>query len=287
MQLSAMTNIHMICNGNPDYFSTVDCIHACADAGYQFLDLSLSGITQPGRYLSDEKDHQAYIQDVKKVLELRGVKFAQSHTVFYGTSTAIDSAEHEEFLARAKNNLKLSAQFGIPWTVLHPIMPVDLDPNNRELIMQANGNFFKSLAPTIDETGVGIAIENMIRGQFIDAASLLELLDRLDGGSRFGLCWDTGHANLTKQDQPASIKAMGKNLKTTHIADNRGAFDDHLLPFSGVISWEPIVDALQTSGYEGVFSFEVHNATMNYPEALRPLVLKQSFEIGSHLLGLK
>ena len=83
--------------------------------------------------------------------------------------------------------------------------------------MQINTAFFRSLIPIIDETGVGIAIENMIGGQFTDAASLLELLNRIDGKDRFGLCWDTGHAHLNKLDQVKSIQMMGNKLKATHI----------------------------------------------------------------------
>jgi sugar phosphate isomerase/epimerase len=152
--------------------------------------------------------------------------------------------------------------------------------------MQINTAFFRSLIPIIDETGVGIAIENMIGGQFTDAASLLELLNRIDGKDRFGLCWDTGHAHLNKLDQVKSIQMMGNKLKATHIADNRGLADDHLFPFSGTIDWEPIAKALQTSGYEGVFSFEVHNATMNHPVELRESVLKNGFAIGNYLINV-
>jgi sugar phosphate isomerase/epimerase len=44
---------------------------------------------------------------------------------------------------------------------------------------------------------------------------------------------------------------------TTHLHDNRGRTDDHLLPFEGRINWDAGLMALQKIGYEGVLMFEL------------------------------
>jgi sugar phosphate isomerase/epimerase len=50
------------------------------------------------------------------------------------------------------------------------------------------------------------------------------------------LCFDTGHANL-QDGVAAGFEAMGDLVATTHIHDNHGEKDEHLLPFEGSIDW--------------------------------------------------
>ena len=90
----------------------------------------------------------------------------------------------------------------------------------------------------------------------------------------------------TMQNQCESIRLLGSTLKATHIADNRGVVDDYLLPFSGIIDWYTLVDALKEIEYTGAFSFEVHNATKNYPPQLRKPLLELSYQIGKTLFGI-
>jgi sugar phosphate isomerase/epimerase len=285
MRISTMTNIHMLLNEQQDFFSTVQCIEACADAGYRVLDLSLSGITQPGRYLHEPSSHGLWLREVQAALKDRGVVFSQAHGVFFGCKLDPKSDEFAAFKRVMRENFQIAGALEIPWMVFHPQIFTTDGEIDRAEIFKANVELFTSLTDLIDETGVGIAIENMLSDPFKSADSLLELLDALDGGNRFGLCWDTGHAHLTGQDQVASIMKMGSKLKATHIADNRGIKDDHLLPFSGTIEWAPVVEAFKNSGYAGDFSFEVHNATKNYPIELRKDVLKLSYDIATYLVG--
>ncbi len=50
---------------------------------------------------------------------------------------------------------------------------------------------------------------------------------------------------------------MSEHLITTHVHDNRGRTDDHLLPFDGSIDWPAALTAVLKVGYEGVLLFEV------------------------------
>jgi len=284
MHLATMTNLHQVYRDNPDYFSTVECIHACADAGYRHLDLSMSGITAPGRPLHEKATHRAWLGQVKQAMRERSMAFSQAHAVFYGTKLDPESQEFAQFVHNIADNFDLASELSIPWMVVHPIRCLNGENPNDEATFTLNVAFFRSLLPLIERSGVGVAIENMNAGPFVSAKALLDLLAALDDHEGFGLCWDTGHAHLTSQDQVQSILTMGKRLKVTHIADNRGVKDDHLLPLSGTIDWPPLVGALKQSGYEGDFSYEAPNATMNYPPELRPEVLRLSFHIGQHLL---
>ena len=76
-----------------------------------------------------------------------------------------------------------------------------------------------------------------------------------------GICWDFGHANLMGIDQREALRVMGKRLKATHVADNSGKLDDHILPFQGNVNWRSILPVLSEIGYEGDLTFEIHNST--------------------------
>ena len=115
---------------------------------------------------------------------------------------------------------------------------------------------------------------------------LLELLDLLGDDERFGICLDTGHANLTQINQPAAIRAMGKRLRALHINDNRGVKDDHILPFTGTIRWSPLMKALGEIDYQGEFTYEIHNFASGFEDGFHDRMLQFSLETARYLVGL-
>ncbi|HEY1865816.1 MAG TPA: sugar phosphate isomerase/epimerase family protein, partial [Candidatus Acidoferrales bacterium] len=91
------------------------------------------------------------------------------------------------------------------------------------------------------QRGVTIALENTpgdlatpahLR-QFIADTRLIDL--------RF--CFDTGHAHLA-DGVPASLEAMRELTVTSHIHDNHGDKDEHLLPYQGTIGWKSALASL-------------------------------------------
>ena len=138
---------------------------------------------------------------------------------------------------------------------------------------------------------MGIAIENMIAGSSAGRfgcthEDLLELLDRLGDDERFGVCWDTGHANLNQNDQPSAIRALGSRLRCLHVNDNHGKTDDHTLPFLGTVQWQGIMQALKDIGYSGDFTYEIHRFTEGFTPAFYPRALTFARETAEHLLTL-
>jgi sugar phosphate isomerase/epimerase len=79
----------------------------------------------------------------------------------------------------------------------------------------------------------------------------------LVGSEHVGICLDTSHANYMKLDIPGAIRRCGHRLVATHISDNLGAHDDHLMPYGGRINWKPVVDALREVGYARLFNLEI------------------------------
>jgi sugar phosphate isomerase/epimerase len=101
--------------------------------------------------------------------------------------------------------------------------------------MDAAFSSLELLAVFAKARGVTIALENTpselgspdALRQFVKETHLCDL--------RF--CFDIGHAHLDPGVAPA-FEAMRELVVTTHIHDNHGEKDEHLLPYDGTIDWE-------------------------------------------------
>ena len=91
------------------------------------------------------------------------------------------------------------------------------------------------------QRGVTVAIENT-PGEMATAANLKKFLDetRL---TAVKICFDVGHAHLEGGTVPA-LEVVRELIVTTHVHDNRGERDDHLLPYEGTIDWSAALAAL-------------------------------------------
>jgi sugar phosphate isomerase/epimerase len=54
-----------------------------------------------------------------------------------------------------------------------------------------------------------------------------------------------------------AIETVSEHLLTTHVHDNRGRTDDHLVPFEGTIDWSGALTAVQKIGYDGTLLLEI------------------------------
>ena len=81
------------------------------------------------------------------------------------------------------------------------------------------------------------------------------MLDELELGDA-GICLDFGHAHLTG-GAPEAAEALSGHVITTHVHDNHGQLDDHLVPFDGTIDWAATLMAISKVGYAGPLVFEV------------------------------
>jgi sugar phosphate isomerase/epimerase len=57
------------------------------------------------------------------------------------------------------------------------------------------------------------------------------------------LCFDIGHAHI-EEGVEVSFDIMRERVATTHIHDNHGEKDEHLLPYEGTINWDAALAAI-------------------------------------------
>lgn len=105
------------------------------------------------------------------------------------------------------------------------------------------------------EHGVRVALEVM-PNRLSSASALVTLLEDQLEGVNAGICLDYGHAHMMG-DLGEAIETLSGHLWTTHVHDNRGTRDDHLVPYSGSINWDAAIMETQKIGYEDVLMFEV------------------------------
>jgi sugar phosphate isomerase/epimerase len=91
------------------------------------------------------------------------------------------------------------------------------------------------------ERGVTLALENT-PGELATPSHLRQFIidTRL---TDLRLCFDIGHAHIG-DGVLASLEPMREFLATSHIHDNHGLKDEHLLPYEGTIEWKSALPAL-------------------------------------------
>ena len=102
----------------------------------------------------------------------------------------------------------------------------------------------------------------------------------------FGLAAD-GHARLMGLEPQSWLPVLGRRLKALHIQENDGKGDDHMLPFvngGDGVKWVGFAEALAHSGYQGAFTYEVHNAFNAVPDAFFDTALRYAAEIAKFII---
>jgi len=64
-------------------------------------------------------------------------------------------------------------------------------------------------------------------------------------------------AALVRGGAPEAAEALSGQVIATHVHDNLGKLDNHLVPFQGNIDWAATLTAMWKIGYSGPLMFEV------------------------------
>ena len=146
----------------------------------------------------------------------------------------------------------------------------------------------EELSPVAQRYGVRLAVE-VIPNALSTPTALVELIEGDIDAADLGICMDVGHARLMG-DVVDAIETCSGHLITTHLHDNRGRNDDHLVPGKGVIDWEATLLALQKIGYDGVWMLELAAAAERKPVLEAAVKARERFEalmnIGDEMMGL-
>lgn len=110
-----------------------------------------------------------------------------------------------------------------------------------------------NLEDFLSGTHVRIAFENVCSPLSL-SRMMRDTLEQFDF-QNLGVCIDTGHANLN-EEPVAAIHNAGDRLLHIHASDNKGAEDEHLVPFEGGIHWDELAEAVRSVYFKGCFTIE-------------------------------
>lgn len=283
MRLSTSVNLYSVRRSGNLAELMVQGVGMCKRAGYDAVDFSL------GPMQDETRDYQErWIDRVNEEMEKHDIHATQGHSYLLNTRL-LDDEGVKQYRSLLRHGIVLASRLGIPNLVVHPLCFVKSRDISEAESLALNREFFRSLSEDLEKHHVVAALENLPRTEYDRAEKLLELYEAIDSPSCFGFCWDTGHANLVdevRDRQPENIMMLGKKLTCTHIQDNHGEKDEHLMPMMGNIVWPPIIQALKASGYEGDFTYESAQPVKYLPDddILRGKFMSYTVELGRYLL---
>ena len=166
-----------------------------------------------------------------------------------------DAAGRNEAVEETRAAIGAARDLGCSVVVVHLGIPrgQHIPPGDNDA--RAASRSLEPIAEACASAGVRLALEVIPNDLAVPGA----LLDWLEGDLELGdaaVCLDVGHAHLVGGSMEAAELLSG-HVITTHIHDNAGRSDDHLIPFAGSIDWPATMTALFKIGYSGPLIFEV------------------------------
>jgi sugar phosphate isomerase/epimerase len=206
-------------------------------------------IRQLGEWLSDTQ------------LELHSVHapivegMANGRWVGSYSNASRDEKRRGAAMTETRAALELARRIPYRFLVTHLGMPiveqVPANDNQRDAARRS----VEEIAAMAAQVGVRVAFE-VIPNDLSAAGTLVRLIEEDLDGLDVGICLDYGHAQLMG-DLGDAIETVSGHLWTTHVHDNGGRRDDHLVPYAGGIDWDAAMMGTQKIGYDGVLMLEV------------------------------
>jgi sugar phosphate isomerase/epimerase len=225
-----------------------DCVELVATRSH-FDYRSADAIRDLGEWLSDTRltlhsVHAPYVEAIRDRTPVSWISNASG-----------DESRREAAIAEARAALAITDSIPFEYLVVHLGVPASAQPGPGENQRDAARRSAETLTRLTTDAGVRVAFE-VIQNPLSSTDALVRLLEddleELDAS----VCLDYGHGHLTG-DLADVIESVAGHLGTTHLHDNNGRRDEHLMPYAGTINWDAAMTMTQKIGYEGVLMFEI------------------------------
>ena len=234
-------------------FSYSSMIDYFAEIGICAVDMSFESLSR----LDDARN--AVLYAAAKRAKDKNIALPLCHLSFY-----MPDPFNETLMAKYQKELMMgvdsAALMGIPLAVAHPIALYSSKHSYGDFI-RANMKFLQPVVEYAKAKGIKICIENMPSEKEAPdnhlygscALNISALAEKLGAG----ICWDTGHANISGYKQSEQLNVLKGKLDVLHIHDNDGVKDKHLLPFDGSVDWDDVASGLNGCDFDGIVDVEV------------------------------
>ncbi len=247
-----------------------------AEVGFDAVDFDLRRGAKAPFPTKEEAD--VIIADAKKHLSENGIFCEQAHGPFGMKETcALDMSD--PIFSRTVYSFYHYARLGAKYVVVHPFGVSD--PEKDEI--PGNAEMYKALLPYAKDAGVKIATENIFHRTMQTPEKINRLLHTV-ADDDLVVCFDTGHSTVVGIPPEEFISKLDPYfLQVLHLHDNDGVHDRHMLPYTGVMKWNKIIDALKAANYKGNVNLEIPLYIEGmFTEAL-PEALVLASKVGRHI----
>ncbi len=209
-----------------DKYSPEDCLRITKEVGFDFVCLAAHCL-YPG-------DTTGFTPDL---CEKIGIGFDNVHLTCNGAHALwAPGDEGDEIVKRYLYEIELFSSLGVKIGITHVTWGTKTPPPVNELGL----NRLARVAECAEKHGFTVALENSAFPEYLHYV-LPELVKRY--GSSVGYCFDSGHRNAFAPDEDF-LGLYGEHLVATHIQDNEGKTDMHLIPGDGSGDWDKITSEL-------------------------------------------
>jgi sugar phosphate isomerase/epimerase len=160
-----------------------------------------------------------------------------------------------------KNRVDLARELGTGEIVLHLPLPCKIfesDSSFKEKFYTGAFRSFDELKDHCREKQVRICVENLPDYPDVYQTEMFDRLFERYDAAFMGICFDTGHGNVTSPDKLYFARRYIDRLFIVHMHDNHAKSDEHLIPFEGNFDWEGFAEVLVKSPYQLPYLLEIN-----------------------------
>lgn len=216
-----MRKIGIYVLSNPNY-TLSECIQITSQVGFDYIATSIHHINSENK------------TDFLLATERAGLEIDNVHLSGSGMNNIwLQGDLGEQIIERAKKEMDISLSAGIKKGVLHVTWGYDEVP-----VTEIGIERFSRIVEYAEKIGYIIGFENSVSAQH-----LKKVLDAFQYSPSAMFTFDTGHWSAFCP-QETIYEDYAQRIAITHLADNDGARDFHLIPFDGCIDYKKLAPSL-------------------------------------------
>ena len=250
-------------------------------AGFDAYDYSMTtdhGETDKYVNIFTMDDYQNKAKELREYADSIGLICNQAHAIFPSFFKG-NEEKTEKGIKDAIKCMEIASILGAKVIVVHP-------ENNCRA--KENSLYYKRLEPYCEKFNIKIGVENMwnwdnVNHKVVSAAcaypdDFRETIELLNP-KWFTCCVDIFHSEMMEgMSAKELLLTLGSYVGALHVHDNDKYLDRHMIPFSGKINFDEIIDALKEINYQGDITLEVLNFLNYFP------LDEESYQIGTNMM---
>ncbi|MBR6801412.1 MAG: sugar phosphate isomerase/epimerase [Eubacteriaceae bacterium] len=184
----------------------------------------------------------------KELARKHGLFLEHSHISYYGSNNLWFRTDDGDTIEKKHLEvIELAGKCDIPTLVMHPFEVVKPDGGDYEVFMDR----MCRIAECAEKSRVRIAVENLGEQEY-----LRKIVSTLSDNPYIGICFDSGHNNVTNHNDYSLLHDFSDRIFALHIHDNNSLKDQHYLPFEGNADFGKFMEAMRNTSFTGSLMLE-------------------------------